>query len=384
MTAPNFQVLMLAKGKARVEIYDVIGPSWLGMIDTKLVSKALAEAGELTDIEVRINSPGGDAFEGLGIHNVLKEHGGKVTVVIDGVAASAASLIAMAGDTVRIPSNAMMMLHEPFTFAFGTQDDLKKGIDRLAAVTTAGVQTYAAKTKQDSKKIAKWLKDETWFVGQEAVDAGLADTTEKEIPAEKMQLASSVRQSLSSGPRDVNSFLGISMQLKQEPPTMAADPKPKPDPKPDPAPNPPTPAPDPQTEPSPVKHLTQADVQATAAKAVADERTRVSSIMAVCQKAGKPDMASEFIANGTSLGDVQTRMFDVLCAARPPVGDAGGSDDSANPKDPDAALKKEYADNRATLQKSGVTEEDYVASRKVTDEHQGRVAMLPKPEKAKA
>lgn len=362
MTQPNFNVVMVANRKARVEIYDVIGPSWLGMIDTKLVAKQLKEAGELEEIEVRLSSPGGSAFEGLGIHNVLKDHPAKVNVVIDGIAASAASLIAMAGDTVRIPSNAMMMIHEPMTFAFGTKDDLKKGIEALDAVTTAGIQTYVAKSKQPENKIAKWLKDETWFVGQEAVDAGLADTTEKELPAEKVQVAASLRQSLSDNPREAPSFLAISMQLKQEPPKMAdANPKPDPVPTPDPAPTPPEP-----------KQLTAADVQAATDKAIADERTRVSAITAVCQKAGKPEMASEFIANGTTLSDVQTRMFEVLCAARPPVGDAGGSDQQ--PKDPDAALKAEYVKDIAEMNMIGsVSEADYLLSRRISE---GREPLL--------
>jgi ATP-dependent protease ClpP protease subunit len=178
MTQPNFNIVMLAKGKARVEIYDVIGPSWAGMIDTKLVAQHLKDAGELSDIEVRINSPGGSAFDGLAIHNILKDHPAKVTVVIDGVAASAASLIAMAGDTIRIPKNAMMMIHEASGYVFGNKAELSKAIDMLDGVNRAGVATYVAKSKQSAEKVAQWMNDETWFTGQEAVDAGLADTTE--------------------------------------------------------------------------------------------------------------------------------------------------------------------------------------------------------------
>lgn len=383
MNAPNFNVVMLAKGKARVNIYDVIGPSFFGMIDTKMVSRRLDELGEVDEIELHINSPGGFVFEGIGIHNVLKNHPAKVTTIIDGQAASIASLIAMAGDTIHIPSNGAMFLHESLTSASGNKTDLRKAIEDLEAANTAAIATYAARTKQSAATVAKWLKDETWFVGQEAVDAGLADTTDAEASAEKLVVAASVRQMYAAKQHDLSSLFGISMQLK-EPPQMAdPNPKPSPDPAPKPAPSP-SPDPAPGSEPNPApKQLTEADVQAAAGKAVADERSRIAAITAVCQKAGKPDMANEFIANGTSLADVQTRMFEVLCAARPPVGDAGGTDPTQT-KDPDAALKKEYADNRVTLQKSGITEEDYVSSRKVTDEHQGRVSELPKPAKTKA
>jgi ATP-dependent Clp protease protease subunit len=358
MKQPNFNVVMLSKGKARVEIYDVIGPSWLGMIDTKLVAKQLKEAGELNEIEVRINSPGGSAYDGLAIHNLLKDHPAKVTVVVDGVAASAASLIAMAGDTVRIPKNALMMLHEPSTFAFGNMSEMRKTIEQLEAVNSASIETYAAKTKQPSERVAAWLKEETWFTGQEAVEAGLADTTDKEIskpPAESKAAAAAMFSR--TAPTELASLFAVAMQatsVPQETPKME-DQKP--------AETPATPPAPPATPPAP--QLTAADVKAAADKSVAEERTRVSGIMSVCQKAGKPEMANDFIANGATLADVQNRMFEVLCAARPPVGDAGGNDAPAA-NDPDAEFKAEYAKDRAILMKSGVSEADYVTSRRIS------------------
>lgn len=132
----------------------------------------------------------------------------------------------------------------------------------------------------------------------------------------------------------------------------------------------------PVTPPAPAvpaaPQLTAADVKAATDKTMADERARTSGILSVCQKAGKPDMASEFIANGTALADVQSRMFDVLCASRPPVGDAGGNDAPAE-KDPDAAAKAEYAADRVMLQHAGVSETDYVTSRRISE---GREPLL--------
>ena len=109
--------------------------------------------------------------------------------------------------------------------------------------------------------------------------------------------------------------------------------------------------------------LTAADLKAATDKAIADERLRMSGITSVCQKAGKPEMANEFIANGTSLPDVQNRMFDVLCAARPPVGDAGGND-APQEKDPDAAMKSDYIADCKLFPNMGISEEAYLASRK--------------------
>lgn len=354
MSQPNFNVVMLAKGKARVEIYDVIGPSRAGMIDTKLVAKQLNEAGELSEIEVRINSPGGSAYDGLAIHNILKDHPAKVNVVIDGIAGSAASLIAMAGDTVRIPSNAMIFIHEPSTFAFGTKADFQKSIEQLEAATVAGIATYVAKSGQSEEQIATWLKDEKWFTGQEAVDAGLADTVSKELPKTKAPSKASVQQQLTEARDRYSQHYALSMRATKEPEMAEQVTEPVTPPAAPVAPVPPA-----------APQLTAADVQAAADKAVTDERSRIAAINSVCQKAGKPEMANEFIANGTALADVQNRMFEVLCAARPPVGDAGGGD-APPAKDPDAIAKAEYAADRVTMQKAGITEEDYVTSRRIS------------------
>lgn len=350
MNQPNFNVVMLAKGKARVELYDVLGPSWAGMIDAKMVSKQLKDAGELTEIELRINSPGGSAFEGLAIHNLLKDHPAKVHVVVDGVAASAASLVAMAGDTVRVPKNAMFMLHEASTFAFGNKSELQRSIDTLEAVNTAGVETYAAKTGKSHDEIREWMKAETWFTGQEAVDAGLADTTEKELPLAKVEPKASVQQMFSRAPSEFSSLYALSMRQTKEPPmaeTVVTPPV---------APAPAVPA---------APQLTAADVDAARDQARKEEQTRSAAIMAICQRVGKPELASDFIANGASIPDVNAKMVDVLCQSRPPVGDAGGQ---APPPaaDPDAKIKEEYAADRGTYMKAGISEEDYVTSRRIT------------------
>lgn len=353
MNQPNFSLQMLAKGKARIEIYDAIGPSWAGMIDTKLVAQKLKDAGELSEIEVRLNSPGGSAYDGIAIHNVLKEHPAKVTVVVDGVAASAASVIAMAGDVIRIPKNGMLMIHEPATFAFGTKDDLLKSVAQLDSMLTASIETYAAKSGQAAEKIAQWMKDETWFTGQEAVDAGFATTTEKELPLAKVEPKASVQQMYANAPSQFASLFALTMSAKPQEPEMA-----------DQVPETIVETPAAPAAPA-VPVLTAADVKAAADKSVADERARIAGVMSVCQKAGKADMANEFIANGTSLSDVQNRMFEVLCAARPPIGDAGGNDAPAT-QDPDAASKAEYAADRVLLQRAGISEEDYVISRRIS------------------
>lgn len=161
--------------KLRLEIYDTIGPSWAGMVDTKSVAAALRAAGSVSEISVHINSPGGSAFEGLGIFNVLREHPAKINVVVDGVAASSASLIAMAGDTITVANNALMMIHEPWSVVTGEIKDLEKAITALGKVRDAAITTYAARSRQSPQWVADKMAATTWFSATEAVAAGFAD-----------------------------------------------------------------------------------------------------------------------------------------------------------------------------------------------------------------
>lgn len=349
MKEPNFSVKMQGPRKARVEMYDVLGPSWAGMIDAKSVAAQLKDAGELDEIELRINSPGGSAFEGMAIHNILKDHPAKVHVVVDGVAASAASLVAMAGDTVRIPKNALMMIHDPWSVAYGGESDFQKAINMLSATKEAAIASYAAKSKQPDEKIAQWMTDETWFTGQEAVDAGLADTTDKELPLEKVEPKSQVQALFQKAPNQFASLVALSALPKptQEPPKMADEITPEVTP--------------PQAEADTSKAKEKA-----AQKATNDERSRVQNIMGICNKAGKPELATQFIADGNTVEEVNAKMVEVLCQQRPPIGDGTGADLNLQP-DENAAYKAEYAKDRAAYAKAGVTEEEYVQMRRIDD-----------------
>lgn len=166
---------------AIVEIYDDIGPGWLGMIDAKSVAEGLAAAGEVSRIEVRLNSLGGASHDGLAIYNLLKAHPATVRVRIDGVAASSASLIAMAGDEVLMPAGALMMIHEPWTIAVGDAADMRKAAVQLDSFIDAAIEVYSSKSEQSDEQLRAWLAAETWFTGAEAVEAGLADKVEGEV-----------------------------------------------------------------------------------------------------------------------------------------------------------------------------------------------------------
>lgn len=126
------------------------------------------------EVDVEINSPGGDVFAGLAIYNGLRASGKKINVKVLGLAASAASLVAMAGDTIEMPENAFMMIHNPWGFAMGGADEMRNTADVLDKIGTGLVSTYAKRTGKTDQEIAALLDAETWMTAQEAVDAGFA------------------------------------------------------------------------------------------------------------------------------------------------------------------------------------------------------------------
>lgn len=128
------------------------------------------------DITLWINSPGGDVFAAAQIYNMLMDYPGQVTVKIDGLAASAASVIAMAGSQVEMSPVAMMMIHNPITVAIGDSKEMQKAIDMLAEVKESIVNAYEIKTGLSRNKISKLMDAESWFNAKKAVELGFADS----------------------------------------------------------------------------------------------------------------------------------------------------------------------------------------------------------------
>ncbi len=128
------------------------------------------------DISVWINSPGGDVFAASQIYNMLKEYKGKVTVKVDGLAASAASVIAMAGDEISMSPVAMLMIHNPSTIIWGEETDMVKAKEMLSEVKESIINAYEVKTNLPRNKISKMMDNETWMSSNKAVELGFADT----------------------------------------------------------------------------------------------------------------------------------------------------------------------------------------------------------------
>lgn len=168
-----------AANSAEIFVYDEIGFFGIRAADFIRDLKALGD--DITDLQVRINSPGGDVFDGLAIHNSLKRHKAKVTVLVDGIAASIASVIAMAGDEVLMPANAMLMIHDPSGIVLGTADDMRGLADALDKIKLGLISAYRDKSGLPDDEIARIMSDETWLTADEAVDLGLADRVEEPL-----------------------------------------------------------------------------------------------------------------------------------------------------------------------------------------------------------
>ena len=194
---PQFKASLQPSGVLELLVYEEIGENYWtgGGVTAKSVKQSLDAAGSFDSVSLRINSPGGDAFEGAAIYSLLKASGKPVNVFVDGIAASAASIIAMAGETITMSNVAMMMVHNAWSFCNGDGDDMRKCADTLDKVSASIAQAYVAKTGKTADEIKAIMDEESWMGAQECVDEGFA--TGIAAPAEKdeeaMALASSFR-----------------------------------------------------------------------------------------------------------------------------------------------------------------------------------------------
>jgi len=169
-------ICALEVGDNVITMFDVIGEDfWTGGgVTAQKVAKQLRAIGD-RPVEVQINSPGGDMFEGIAIYNVLREHPQEITVKVMGMAASAASLIAMAGDRIEIGVASFMMIHNCWVVSMGNRHDMQEVADWLAPFDQAMVDMYAFRTGADPEDIAKWMDAETYMSGSTAIERGFAD-----------------------------------------------------------------------------------------------------------------------------------------------------------------------------------------------------------------
>lgn len=172
-----FSIKAKSEEEADVFIYDVVGDSWIGN-DAATVVKEIRNI-KAKKINLRINSPGGSVFDGMAIYNALLGHEATVTTYIDGLAASIASVIALAGDKIIMAENAMFMIHNPWTFTAGDAKALRKEADVLDQVRETILNTYTSRTGGDREDLAKSMDDETWYDATQAKEAGFVTDVSK-------------------------------------------------------------------------------------------------------------------------------------------------------------------------------------------------------------
>ena len=178
-----YEIKNAAEETAEVWIYDMIGEDFFG--DGITAKSFVSDLNEITasKIDLHVNSPGGSVREGQAIHNAIARHPAKVTTYVDGLAASIASTIALAGDEVIMADNSLMMIHKSFAMAMGNSEDMTKAAEKLEKHDQAIGGIYARKTGKDIAEIQDAMAAETWFTADEAVDFGLADKVESGLKA---------------------------------------------------------------------------------------------------------------------------------------------------------------------------------------------------------
>lgn len=175
----NFKAL--DENTAELMLYGEISDiSWWGdEVTPKQFKEDLDALGDIDTLNVYINSPGGDVFAGQAIYSMLKRHKATINVYVDGLAASIASLIAMAGDKVIMPANAMMMVHNPWTFAYGNANDFRKLADDMDKIRDSMVVAYESRSALTTDEIIELLDAETWLSAEDCLEYGFCDEIEE-------------------------------------------------------------------------------------------------------------------------------------------------------------------------------------------------------------
>ena len=289
---------------AVLSIFDDIGA--FGVSAKSFLNDLASAQGD--SVRVEINSPGGDVFAGLAIYNGLRNSGKKVNVRVLGLAASAASLVAMAGDTIEMPENSFMMVHNPWGFAMGGADDMRDTADMLDKLGTSLASTYAKRTGKSAEEITALLDAETWMSAAEAVDAGFATAVISEVPVKAAfdldRLPANVRAAYASAK------------------ASAPAPAPAPAPEDDPAENKPE-ASAPTLADTIESQAAAADLKAFAAVFAADASldtqdkiaariAEAREINALCKLAGFPEEAVGLIKAKASIPDARAKLLAKL------------------------------------------------------------------------
>ena len=305
---------------AEIVIYDEIGKSWWGedTVSAKQFLDDLNALGEVENITLRINSPGGHVFDGVAIHNSLKNHKAKVTAHVDGIAASAASFIAMAADKIVMPANSFLLIHGASGMSWGNADDMRAVADDLDRIDKSLTSTYVTRAKSTTAKVKALMKEDRLMDAAEAKEWGFAD----EITSEKKMAAKfSLRLLPKAAAEQFRAETGNAQDDPPQPAPKPAEPevtKPlAPDPTiPTPQPPPGQPAP-PEPGEHPAKKEAAAEVIAlNAAKqqGMVEHREYVASVTDLCTLASTPERVGGYVRAGTPIEQVRKELLEMRTA----------------------------------------------------------------------
>lgn len=200
---------------AELILYGSIGSDeYWDDISDKAFKQDIENLGDVENIILHINSPGGSVFSAVAIANTLKNHKAKITANIDGLAASAATIITSACDTVKMPKNALFMVHNPIAFAYGNNQDMQKTLEMLNKVKNSIIETYLNKAKTDKETLSELMDNETWMSAEEAKEYGFIDeildeNVEKEVIENKLIINNMAF--------DISRFKNFKEKKKQDP-----------------------------------------------------------------------------------------------------------------------------------------------------------------------
>lgn len=201
----GYKVVAKGNDAAEIYVYGPIGQDWFGDgVSAKQFADDLKALGNVKTIDLRINSEGGSVFDGKAMYSLLNEHKAKKIVHIDGLAASAASFLAMAGDEIEIAEGAFVMIHNAYMIAMGDARAMRQAADMLDTVNNTIIDVYVARTKGARKDITTMMDNETWMTSAQAVENGFADRM-----VENLKVAACI-----SHPEALKSFKNIPASLK--------------------------------------------------------------------------------------------------------------------------------------------------------------------------
>jgi ATP-dependent Clp endopeptidase proteolytic subunit ClpP len=177
MTKTPWVITAKAGGEIEILLYEMIGTDfWTGEGTTaKQFAEDLKAAGDVSKIRLRVNSPGGNVFDGIAIYNTLLSHKAAVTATVDGLAASIASVIIMAASEISMGSNGMLMIHNPWSSVQGDANDMRKMAETMDKVKVSMVTAYRRHTKMSVEDVGALMDSETWMTAEEAKDNGFAE-----------------------------------------------------------------------------------------------------------------------------------------------------------------------------------------------------------------